>query len=444
MTLTTNKSFWLEDIGELKPNKSLTSNKKADVCIIGAGFTGLSTAIHLKEKDPNVNVIVLEKGRVGIGASGRNAGFSMRLFGVTMELTKLRHGAKKTKEADDYMLDAVQYLERMIEKYNIDCDYVREGMMTIASNPQELKSLKKEFDIATSLGMKGFTWLDENETKKLVHSPTYLAARYDENCALLHPAKLAHGLAKVAKELGVNIYENSEVVQVNHKEKIVETKHGKVFSNQIVYATNAYSSAFKKLKHKQVPIYTYITLTEPLTDKQLDDLNWDRRIGIEDARNFLHYYRLTPDNRILLGGSEALYYYGSPLMKDKNESMNQLLQNQVKTIFPQLGEITFTHHWGGPISASLDLIPAIGKIGSNIWYSLGCMGHGVSLSNYNGLTITELLFGEKTKRTNFFAVNRRILPIPPEPLKYVTISGIRAFLRYEDRKGIKQAQREIE
>src|SRR5690625_619512 len=290
--------------------------------------------------------------------------------------------------------------------------------------------------------MKGFKRLDEKETKQLVHSPTYLAARYDEHCALLHPAKLARGIAQVAKKLGVKIYENSEVVQVNHKEKTIETKHGKVSSNQIVYATNAYSSAFKKLKRKQVTIYTYITLTEQLTDEQIKLLNWDRRIGIEDARNFLHYYRLTPDNRILLGGSEALYYYGSPLgQKDQNEKMNKRLQNQVKTIFPQLGDIQFTHHWGGPISASLDLIPAIGRIGDDIWYSLGCMGHGVSLSNYNGLTLTELLFNETSKRTEFFAVNRRILPIPPEPLKYVTISGIRAFLRLDDKKGVKQQEK---
>src|SRR5690625_5166662 len=124
----TNKSFWLENIGEFKPNEALTDNVKADVCIIGAGFTGLSTAIHLKEKDPTLEVVVLEKGIAGIGASGRNAGFSMRLFGVTMDLTKFRHGKKKTKEADEYMLDAVDYLEGMIEKYNIDCDYVHEGM----------------------------------------------------------------------------------------------------------------------------------------------------------------------------------------------------------------------------------------------------------------------------------------------------------------------------
>jgi len=440
--MDTNKSYWLESLGDITPRAPLSGSVETDICIIGAGFTGLSTAIHLKEKDPNIDVTVVEKGISGIGASGRNAGFSMRLFGVTMDLTKLRHGGKKTKAADDYMLDAVDYLEKMIEKYDIDCDYEQHGMMTIASNPQELKSLKKEYDIATGLGMKHFKWLDEKETRELVNSPTYLAARFDETCALLHPAKLARSLAQIAEKLGVTIYENSEVTHVNHREKVVETKDGKISAHKIVYATNAYSSDFKKLKSKQVPIYTYITLTERLTDKQIKSLNWDRRIGIEDARNFLHYYRLTPDNRILLGGSEALYYYGSPLeQKDKNDDMNKILQNQVKTIFPQLGDIKFTHHWGGPISASLDLIPAIGRIGDDIWYSLGCMGHGVSLSNYNGLTLTELLNDETSKRTEFFAVNRRVLPIPPEPLKYVTISGIRAFLRMDDKKGVKQQEK---
>src|SRR5690625_3868506 len=296
------KSFWLEDVGEQPARPRLESTIQTDICIIGAGFTGLSTAIHLKEKDPSLDVTILESGTVGVGASGRNAGFSMRLFGITMDLTRFRHGKKKTKEADDYMIDAVDYLEEMIKRYNIDCDYSRDGMITVATNPQELKHLRKEMDVAEELEMKGLKWLDGAETRKLVDSPRYLAARFDEHCALLHPAKLANGLAEVAEKLGVTIYEQSQALGVNRTDKIVTTDAGEVKAKKIVFATNAYSSFYRKLNKKQIPIYTYITLTEPLTDTQLAALNWEKRVGIEDARNFLHYYRLTPDNRLLFGG----------------------------------------------------------------------------------------------------------------------------------------------
>lgn len=436
-----NLSFWQEDIGAGVTRQPLTENIRADVCIIGAGFTGLSTAIHLKEKRPDLNVTVLEADFVGYGASGRNAGFSMRLFGVTMELTMLLHGKKKTKEADAYLVDAVEYLEEMIKRYDIDCNYERNGMMTVATNRKELKQLYKEIKAASELGLEGLTLLDGERTKQIVHSPTYLNARFDEYAALLHPAKLVNGLAETAESLGVTIYEQSKVIDVHENDRIVLTEAGSVQAEKIVFATNAYSSFYPALDKKQIPIYTYIVLTEPLTEAQLNELRWEPRVGIEDARNFLHYYRLTHDNRILLGGSEALYYYDSPLHENRNERMKALLIEDFFDIFPQLKGIKFTHHWGGPISATLDLIPSIGRINDDIWYSIGCMGHGVSFTNYNGLTLAELILGERSKRTEFFIINRREIPLPPEPLRYMTVSAIRNYLRYEDKKGKKEKLR---
>lgn len=431
------KSFWLETIDAEKTFPQLEEDLQVDVCIIGAGFTGLSTAIHLKEKQPNLKIAVLEAEIVGYGASGRNAGFSMRLFGVTMDLTKFRHGKERTKEADEYMIAAVDYLESFIARYKIDCDYERTGMITVATNPHELKHLQKEMTVANELSFPGLRWLDARETKALVNSPTYLAARYDEYCGLLNPAKLVHSLAKTAQQLGVHIFEKTRVENVDVAKKIIFTTRGNVRAEKIVFATNAYSSFFKPLKKKQIPIYTYIVLTEPLSDAQLASLNWEQRVGIEDARNFLHYYRLTPDNRILIGGSEALYYYGSPLDRDRSEKMRQILERNLVSIFPQLKGVRFTHHWGGPISATLDLIPTIGALTDDVWYSMGCMGHGVSLSNYNGRTLAELLLGETSERTEFFIIQRNVTTLPPEPLRYLTVSAIRAYLRYDDRKGLK-------
>ncbi len=429
------KSYWLKSAGEYIKRERLEENIKADICIIGAGFTGLSTAIHLKEKDPSLEVVIVEAGIPGYGASGRNGGFSMRLFGITMELTALRYNKQRVKEADDYMMQAVDYLDEMIHRYEIDCDYQREGMITVATNPQQLKHLEKEMKLAEAAGLTKLSWLDANETRELVNSPTYLGARFDEQCAILHPAKLAWGLAQKAEQLGVKIYERTRVVDVQLERSDVITEHGSIHAEKILFAINAYSSFHKKLNSKQMPIYTYIVATEPLNDQQLSDIGWQKRVGIEDGRNLLHYYRMTKDNRLIFGGSNALYYYGSPLNRDRSDETFAALKETVLKTFPQLKGIQFTHQWGGPISATLDLVPVIGNLGPNILYSMGCMGHGVSLTNYNGLTLAELLLGEQSERTEFFMINRRLTPLPPEPLRYLTASSILQYLRYEDRRG---------
>jgi glycine/D-amino acid oxidase-like deaminating enzyme len=431
------KSFWMESLGAYRGRPPLDGSTRADVLIIGAGFTGLSTAIHLKEKRPSLKVLVLESDVVGFGASGRNGGFSMRLFGITMELTAMRYGREKTKEADRYMVKAVDHLERMVQKYRIECDYVRHGMMTVAANPRQLKHLEKEMRLAEELGIKGLRWLTAEEARALVDSPTYLGARFDEHCALVHPVKLVRGLADAAERLGVDIRERTRVLDIRPDKSEVRTDRGIVRADSIVIATNAFSGLFSPLRAKQLPVYTYIALTEPLPAGQLKSLGWERRIGIEDARNLLHYYRLTPDNRLLFGGSDAIYYYGGPLDRDRNELIFARLKRAVAETFPQLQGIRFTHHWGGPISATLDLVPVIGRIRPNVWYSVGCMGHGVSLTNYNGLTIAELLLGEESERTDFFIVGRRVTPLPPEPFRFLLAEAILRFFRYGDRKGMR-------
>lgn len=431
------KSFWLETAGPYTERPPLPGTVKADVCIIGGGYTGLSTAIHLKEMEPSLDVVLLESGVVGIGASGRNGGFSMPLFGLTLETTKLRYGKKRTKAADDYMIAAVDHLDGMVRKYDMQCDYVRDGLMNVATNARELAQLQREIELANDIGLHEVTFLDREATQEKVHSPRYIGAKYDENCALLQPAKLARELARVAESLGAVIHERTRVTEVSYTDPAtVQTDRGNVQADFVLFATNAYSNVFRRLKAKQLPIYTYISLTEPLTDEQLAAVGWTQRVGIEDARNFVHYYRLTPDNRLLFGGGDALYFYGGPLDRDTNEAIFQQLERTVARLFPQLEGIAFTHHWGGPISASLDLVPFIGKVRPNILYSMGCMGHGVSLTNYNGLTLAELILQERTERTELFMVNRRVTPLPPEPLRYWTVQAIRKYLHYEDRKGM--------
>ncbi len=204
-------------------------------------------------------------------------------------------------------------------------------------------------------------------------------------------------------------------------------------ADKIVLATNAYSHLFPQLRSKQVPAFTHMVVTEPLTPAQLDSIGWRNRQGIEDARNLVHYFRLTLDNRIAMGGSDVSVTFGRDMERDLNPITFATLERDVQLIFPQLRGIQFTHRWGGPVSVPMDMAPAIGTIGdARALYSLGCVGHGVSMTQLNGATLADLALERKTDLTDIWFVNRRTLPWPPEPLRFVASHAIRGYMRLED------------
>ncbi|MFZ5826315.1 MAG: NAD(P)/FAD-dependent oxidoreductase [Bacillota bacterium] len=428
------KSFWLETAGEYTGRPPLEGHQTVDVAVVGGGFTGLSTALHLKERRPGLRVAVLEAGVVGGGASGRNAGFSMPLFGLSPSVTVLRYGKARLKEADQYMVRAVEYTEQLVDRLQIDCDYERHGMVTVATQPAHLKRLQEEDEVARQAGLHPTEWLDRDQVRQLVDSPTYLGGRYDAWCALLQPAKLARGMARAAEAAGAQIYDRTPVTAIYPGGRVrLETPGGSLEAAKVVLATNGYSAGLAPVRSLQVPIHTYIALTEPLTPEQVEAIGWHKRVGVEDGRVLIHYYRLTPDNRVLMGGHDATYHFGNKADIDQNPRIRAQLERTVTETFPALRPVRFTHHWGGPISGTLDLVPAIGRRGPNIVYSVGCMGHGVSLSQLNGRTLTDLVLEEQSELTEAFFVNRRMLPVPPEPLRYSVVSSLLGAMRLLDR-----------
>lgn len=426
-------SFWLEAAGPFEQRPIWAGDERVDVAIVGAGFTGLSAALHIKERSPELRVVVLEAGTVASGASGRNAGFSMTLFGLELGVTVLRYGRERAREADAYMVQAVNYTRELVERLGIDCDYEEHGLVTVATNPNQARRLRKQFDLSQEIGLHETRWLEGPEVRALVDSPTYLGGWHDPLCALVQPAKLARGMARAAAALGVEIYERSPVETLSPGEPAaLALPGGTVRAEKVVLATNAFSAAFPPLRRVQAPLHTYIVLTEPLTDDQIEAIGWRQRIGIEDGRNFIHYYRLTPDNRLLMGGHDAIYYYGNRTGRDHHRGIAQRLQQTVIETFPALQGVRFTHHWGGPISVSLDMVPAIGRLGGNVVYSVGCMGHGVSLTQLNGRTLSDLVLETPSELTEAFFVGRRVTPLPPEPLRFTVVQAIRGAMRLQD------------
>jgi len=430
------KSYWMTT-REYVPGASLQDDIEVDVAVVGGGFTGLSSAYHIKKAEPNLRVVLLESDVIGFGASGRNAGFSMTLFGMTLGLTARRFGKKKAKEAHHYMERAVDYLRDLVAELKIDCEYEHPGFLRVATSEKYKKRILKEMELVHKLGLEGIEWLDKEQTQEQVRSPLYLGAWWEPRCGLLNPAKLSWGWADVIKSLGVEVFENTpvaEIVRKNGKVRL-ETPNGRVRADKVVMATNAWSHFFKGLKRKQVPAWTYIVMTEPLKDEHLNEIGWQNRQGIEDARNLVHYYRLTTDNRIVMGGRDVSMSYGEDMDRDLNPETFAGLKDDVRELFPALKDVRFTHEWGGPVSVPLDMAPAIGYAGDkNVVYSLGAVGHGVSMTQLNGRTVADLILERKTDLTDVFFVNRRTIPWPPEPLRYLAGKAILGYMHWEDRQ----------
>ncbi|MGQ9573013.1 MAG: NAD(P)/FAD-dependent oxidoreductase [Dehalococcoidia bacterium] len=433
MTDWASKSFWL-GATPYTPNPSLEEDIRADVAIVGAGFTGLSTAYYLRKANPSLRVVVLESDVVGYGASGRNGGFAMTLMGLSLSLTVRRFGKEKTRQAHELMVRAVRHLGELVEK-GIDCDYEKNGLLTVATNPAQVKRLQGEIRLAHELGVEGVRWLDAGELREEVNSPLYLGAREEEECALVNPAKLAWGMKNLAEGAGAEIYEQTPVEAAHLKPRIrLETPRGSVAADKVVFATNAFTQRFPQLHSKAFPIFTYIVLTEPLTKEQLRPIGWGHRQGIEDARNLIHYYRLTADNRLLMGGEDVMYYYGGRVGFDQHQPTFNLLERTIVEIFPSLANARITHRWGGPVSVPIDFFPTMGYLGGDrrVIYSLGCVGHGVALTNMAGQILRDLVQEQDTELTDLFFVNRRVIPLPPEPLRFVLAQGIRRTLALQD------------
>ncbi len=429
------KSYWMTT-RDYTPGEPLRQDLEVDVAIVGGGFTGLSTAHHIKKDDAGARVALLEAQIIGYGASGRNGGFNMTLFGLTLGITRLRFGRAAAREAHLYMERAVDTTRELITSLGLDCDYEHSGFLRVATSASYKKRIMHEMELAHSLGLTGIEWLEKEQVQEQVKSPMYLGAWWEPRCGILNPARLSWAWRDVIAGQGVTVFENTPVGAMSRENgrMVLETPGGRVRADKVVLAANAWSHFIPGIRRKQVPLWTYIVLTEPLSPDIMKQIGWQNRQGIEDARNLVHYYRLTADNRLLMGGRDAALAWGADMDKDQNPLTFQSLQDDVRQIFPQLRDVRFTHQWGGPVSVTPDLAPAMGRIGDDrVVYSLGCMGHGVSLTHLNGRTLADMVLGKKTALTDVFFVNRKTLPWPPEPLRTMGSKAILAAMKFQDR-----------
>jgi glycine/D-amino acid oxidase-like deaminating enzyme len=428
--------FWLDDKQRPEPASALTGSITADLCVIGAGFTGLWAALLAKESDPSLDVALIEASEAGDGASGRNGGFVDHCLTHTFENGLERWPAELSKlvKIGYENLDAIG---ETLKRYRIDCDFQRTGEMVVATEPYQVEDLRNAPAWAEPYGIK-LEWCDQEQARAIVNSPTYLGGLYDPAIAMVNPARLVWGLRRACLENGVRLFERTQATGLREEAGgiIVRTQYGQVRSKKVALATNAFPPLLKRLNYYIVPVYDYALMTEPLTRDQRAVLGWEKRIGVGDAGNQFHYYRTSSDGRILWGGYDAVYHWNNgfgPNLETDYESFGRLADHFFQT-FPQLEGIRFTHAWGGAIDTCSRFCAFWGQaFGGKLAYAMGYTGLGVGAARFGAQVVLDLLNGADNQRTRLRMVRQKPIPFPPEPVRSAVINLTRWSMDQADR-----------
>ena len=425
--------FWLEDAGPAATYPPLRGATHADLTVVGGGYCGLWTAVLAKRRDPAARVVLLEAETVGWAASGRNGGFCE---------ASLTHGeengrARWPTEYDDLErlgrenLDA---LEADVRTLGLDCQLERTGTLSVAVEEHQVDWLR-------GTGSVGPGYLDADAVRREIDSPVFLAGDWDrEDCALVHPARLARELARVAAELGVEVHEHTRVLGLDTGGTgpvSVRTTGGSVGSRRVALATNVFPALLRRARLLTVPVYDYVLMTEPLSDAQLASIGWAHRQGLADLANQFHYARLTADHRILWGGYDAIHRRRVDTRHEDRPETFHRLASHFLTVFPQLEGVTFTHRWAGAIDTSTRFAAFHGLAArGRVAYAAGFTGLGVGATRFAAEVMLDRLAGLATERTGLEMVRRLPTPFPPGPVASAGINLTRWSLdRADHREG---------
>ncbi|MCH7585715.1 MAG: FAD-dependent oxidoreductase [Acidobacteria bacterium] len=434
--------FWSDRPDGPAPAPTLGGEVTADLTVIGAGFTGLWTAIQALEDQPGLRVVVLEAERCGFGASSRNGGFcdGSLTHGLDNGLSHWPDEVETLVRLGQENLDAI---DAAIDRYNISADYRRATEVGVATEPWHLEVLQERLETHQRFGDE-VELLDTDAMRARVHSPTYLGGLLRRNdIALVDPARLCWGLRAASESLGARVFEHSPATGVERDGtgiKVV-TPGGSIRSERVVMATNAYAGPVRRPRRYVIPVYDHVLMTEPLTTEQLGSVGWQQREGIGDVSNQFHYYRLSRDDRILWGGYDATYHFGNGLdpQHDQSDATHRDLATHFFETFPQLEGLRFTHRWGGPIATTTQFTATWGTThdGRVTWVA-GYTGLGVAASRFGARVALDIAFGRTTERTELEMVRKKPFPFPPEPLRWAGVQLTRKAIQRSDRRGGKR------
>ncbi|MCB9412847.1 MAG: FAD-dependent oxidoreductase [Actinobacteria bacterium] len=429
------ESFWLAQPDRPAARAPAEGALEADLVVVGAGLSGLWTALRAKERTPELDVVLLEGDRIANAASGRNGGFlaSSITHGYINGLQRWPHEFPTL-----YRLGLANFDEiaATIERYGIDCDFTAAGELDVATEPYQLEGLVEHRDHLSAAGVT-LDLLDSEQTRALVNSPTYLGGLLDPHVGLVDPARLSWGLAEAAESLGVRIFEHTEVTGIERAGASLRlsTLGATLTTPRVALTTAAHQPLLRRISAYVVPVFDHVVMTAPLPPEVSEQIGWQGRQGVGDSGNQFHYYRLTADDRILWGGYDAVYKKGerpgSSLERD--DFLTARLVQHLHDTFPQVAEVPIEYAWAGAIDTCSRFSAFWGQAYSGqLAYVAGFTGLGVGASRFGADVLLDLLLGERTERTELDMVGSKPLPFPPEPARQVVIDLTRRAISAAD------------
>jgi glycine/D-amino acid oxidase-like deaminating enzyme len=405
----------------------LDGDVEADVAIVGGGYTGLWTALALKEREPGLRVVVLEAEECGVGPSGRNGGF---VHGYWSYLPRLRErfgdeGALAVGRAGALIVPGIQ---AFCDRHGADVWLREAGMIRVSTTPGQDETADEEVRAAQELGVPGeAVMLSGEELAQRIRSPRFRSGVFMRECATIQPARLARALRR-AVIASAQVHEHTRVTDI--QPGLLETARGRVQAKEIVVAINAAAAGWKPLR-RQVTIFgSYVVLTEPVPEL-LEQINWTGGEAVFDGRMFLHYFRTTNDGRVLMGSGSGPIGFGGRVDRrfthDKPTAARAELG--LRRLLPDLAGARVTNTWGGPIDVSSDHLPFFGTVpGTRIHYGAGYSGHGAGPTWLGGQILARLVLGVEDELTRLPLVTRRVPKLPPEPIRRLGGGLVRASI----------------
>ncbi len=404
----------------------LSESVECDVCIVGAGYTGLSTALFLLEN--GFSVTVLEAAKVGFGASGRNGGQIVNSYSRDIDVIERQLGATQARLLGEMAFEGGRIIRERVARYGIDCD-LKDGGVFAAITAKQMGHLEAQKKLWERYGHTQLELMDERRIREVVGTDRYVGGMLDMSGGHIHPLNLALGEAAAVASLGGAIYEQSAAVRIDRgAQPVVHTERGQVKARFVVLAGNAYLGGLvPELASKSMPCGTQVIATEPLSEELAHSL-LPQDYCVEDCNYLLDYFRLSGDKRLIYGGGVV---YGARDPAD----IEAIIRPKLLKTFPQLCDVRIDYTWTGNFLLTLSRLPQVGRIGDNIYYSQGCSGHGVTYTHLAGKVLAEALRGQAERFDAFAGLPH--YPFPGGQLLRVPFTALGAtYYQLRDRLGV--------
>jgi putative aminophosphonate oxidoreductase len=417
-------SWWLREAtgsGELTPQPALSGEASAEVCIVGGGFTGLWTALRIKELDPGRDVMIVEADVCGSGASGRNGGFAMSSWHHFLALERAC-GTEEALRLGRISAEAVRDIGAFCAANGIDAQFRRAGWFWAASNAAQWGRWERTVAAIERHGEHPFERPSPDEVLARTGSRSHVGAVFEPGGATVQPAMLALGLRRVALERGVRIHERSAMLGLERAPALgVRTSRGMVRAGRVVIAMNAWSSALRELRRSIVTVASDVVVTAPVPER-LSALGLREGLSISDSRLMVHYYRPTADGRLAFGKGGGRLAYGARVGEryDGASPRADWVTRSMRRAYPDLADVPVAASWTGPVDRTIDGLPFFSTLGRpDLLCGLGYSGNGVGPSALGGRILASLALGLEDEWSRCGLVRRPPRGLPPEPVRYL-------------------------